>query len=297
MELGLYTKVPHIDIKLNGNTAKVSYNELKLRVDQMEFRVRRRGRDFDNELLQSLEGKSLTASAVTSVKKTPYSVTVCLSGFAEDHEKARQLLADYHTNKTTTISINPPHKISENEIQEMQAVVDSYSVRVTYTEANGIVLKGLDTVIQQARADVQDYLLQRSKGESFHPVYPTTWEPQTSPSELKPVESGGSEWKTIEKRLLETLPNGKIYRIDRIQNKPMWEKYTTLKKWLEKKNNGSANEKNLFHGTSNNPPSLIFKDEVGFDMRYSEGGMWGIAIYFAENASYSDSYAYTTTSM
>jgi len=30
-------------------------------------------------------------------------------------------------------------------------------------------------------------------------------------------------------------------------------------------------------------------------MRYSTGGMWGVAIYFAENASYSKRYAYNTT--
>ena len=34
------------------------------------------------------------------------------------------------------------------------------------------------------------------------------------------------------------------------------------------------------------------RGEVGFDMRYSNQGMWGVGIYFAENASYSNGYAY-----
>jgi hypothetical protein len=35
---------------------------------------------------------------------------------------------------------------------------------------------------------------------------------------------------------------------------------------------------------------LIYEGEVGFDPRFNtKGGMWGIAIYFAENAAYSHS--------
>jgi len=43
----------------------------------------------------------------------------------------------------------------------------------------------------------------------------------------------------------------------------------------------------LFHGTRTTDPSLVYKGEEGFDMRFSEGGMWGKAVYFAVNSSYS----------
>ena len=49
-----------------------------------------------------------------------------------------------------------------------------------------------------------------------------------------------------------------------------------------------------FHGTRGNDPKLIYEGENGFDMRYSNQGMWGQANYFAVNASYSDNYAYQT---
>jgi hypothetical protein len=40
---------------------------------------------------------------------------------------------------------------------------------------------------------------------------------------------------------------------------------------------------------------MIYTSEKGFDMRFCEKGMWGIANYFAVNASYSNSgYHYTT---
>jgi hypothetical protein len=48
----------------------------------------------------------------------------------------------------------------------------------------------------------------------------------------------------------------------------------------------------LFHGTSKNHPDLIFYGEEGFDMRLSREGYWGRAIYFAEKAAYSHTYAF-----
>jgi hypothetical protein len=47
------------------------------------------------------------------------------------------------------------------------------------------------------------------------------------------------------------------------------------------------NVKELWHGTRNNKPSLFYKGEEGFDIKYSNQGMWGKGLYFAENASYS----------
>ena len=50
--------------------------------------------------------------------------------------------------------------------------------------------------------------------------------------------------------------------------------------------------KHLFHGTSSTDPSLIYKSESGLDMRFSNSGMYGKGIYFAEHSSYSDGYAF-----
>jgi hypothetical protein len=71
-----------------------------------------------------------------------------------------------------------------------------------------------------------------------------------------------------------------------------WTYSKVAKKMLEKKNNGNANEMQLFHGTRSLLPSEIYTCEKGFDLRFANSGMWGIAVYFAENASYSNGYAY-----
>jgi hypothetical protein len=61
---------------------------------------------------------------------------------------------------------------------------------------------------------------------------------------------------------------------------------------MARKNNGVVNEMELFHGTRAADPSLIYKEEEGFDMRFSAQGVWGTGCYFAVNASYSHGYSY-----
>ena len=51
--------------------------------------------------------------------------------------------------------------------------------------------------------------------------------------------------------------------------------------------------KQMYHGTRNTAPLMIYSGDEGFDMKFSPGGMWGRANYFAANASYSNGYAHT----
>ena len=53
------------------------------------------------------------------------------------------------------------------------------------------------------------------------------------------------------------------------------------------KNGGRSNTKLVWHGTRNNPPATVYLGDHGFNINYSNDGMWGHGIYFAANASYS----------
>lgn len=46
----------------------------------------------------------------------------------------------------------------------------------------------------------------------------------------------------------------------------------------------------MFHATNNTDPKIIYESEEGFNVNYANQGMWGKALYFAENSSYSDEY-------
>ena len=123
-------------------------------------------------------------------------------------------------------------------------------------------------------------------------VYPKEWETQNETLELKVLERHCNEWSEVAQKFRATLPQKYIVKIERIQNKWLWEKYYQHRDRMKRKNDGVINEKLLFHGTRNTLPSTIYQDEEGFDMRFGRVGMWGNGNYFAVNASYSDDYAH-----
>lgn len=112
---------------------------------------------------------------------------------------------------------------------------------------------------------------------------------------LKIVSPNSSEFAKVLSLMLDTLLNVRIIKLQRIQNKWLWNKYSHHREQMKEKNQGMVNEKDLFHGTRNVDPKDIYACEEGFDMRFSAQGMWGRGNYFAVNASYSDRYAHRTT--
>ena len=63
---------------------------------------------------------------------------------------------------------------------------------------------------------------------------------------------------------------------------------------MAKLNGKDPNEVSVWHGTSKLDPRMIYEDrQDGYMVQYSSKGMWGNGIYFAQNASYSDGYAFS----
>ncbi len=124
---------------------------------------------------------------------------------------------------------------------------------------------------------------------------PSEWQEQSElqTTEVFSVPQESVEWTKVEQKFKSTLSN-QIVSISRIQNKWLWDFYCFQRKKLHEKNNGAINEMELFHGTRQNNPKLIYEGEQSFDMRFSKEGMWGRANYFAVNASYSSKYAFST---
>ena len=90
------------------------------------------------------------------------------------------------------------------------------------------------------------------------------------------------------------MPSVRITKLERVQNKWLWNRYSQHCDEIKEKNGGVLMEKELFHGTGMNDPQLIYQGEEGFDMRFCQTGMWGRGSYFAVDAMYSHNYAYTT---
>jgi hypothetical protein len=101
------------------------------------------------------------------------------------------------------------------------------------------------------------------------------------------------EWKDVETKFKKTMQKAKIEKIERIQNRKVWRVFRNELEDIERKNGGDANCKKMFHGTSGTDPKILYQSEEGFNLNYvSNSNFWGKALYFAENSSYSDGYAF-----
>jgi O-acetyl-ADP-ribose deacetylase (regulator of RNase III) len=164
-----------------------------------------------------------------------------------------------------------------------------------------IRIEGAEHLVDKAVTEVQGEIIEFQSLSSStsaaqadtHCQYPSEWEAQTSTSQLFKLDRYSQEWTRIISKFQETMPDSDIISVQRIQNKWLWERYSQHKERIREKNDGAVNEKELWHGSSRSSSDNIYNSEEGFDMRFSLKGLWGLANYFAEKASYSDKYAFT----
>ena len=163
-----------------------------------------------------------------------------------------------------------------------------------------IRIEGAEHLVDKAVTEVQGEIIEfHSQSSSVSAPqadtqYPPEWETQTSTSQLFELAKISHEYIRVTSRFRETMPDANIISVKRVQNKWLWGRYNQQKDWMHKKNDGAVNEKELWHGSRKSSAENIYSSEEGFDMRYSSEGLWGQANYFAEKASYSDRYAFTS---
>ena len=214
--------------------------------------------------------------------------SLLLVGPKQNLDKAKKEIDDFLKSNLVVEDISLTSALPSDLMHDIRK---KYDVEVSDLTPNKVVLKGLSNNVMRATMEVKELLLRDyTKGTTM--LYPVEWEPQNDELELKLLSSGTPEWSKVSLQLHATLPSAKIIKIERVQNKWLWEKYGQHSERMKKKNGGMINEKMLFHGTRNNSPCSIYQDEEGFDMRFSNAGMWGNGNYFAVNASYSDGYAH-----
>jgi hypothetical protein len=127
--------------------------------------------------------------------------------------------------------------------------------------------------------------------------FPSNWSPQLKSNSCMQVHlsQGSTEWQEVASKMRETMPTAVLHSIHRIQNPDLFSYYTMRKARLEKTLGATPTEVEVWHGSANTDPRLIYEDQQdGFMTQYSSKGMWGSGIYFAENASYSNTYAFSS---
>ncbi|XP_063216299.1 poly [ADP-ribose] polymerase tankyrase-like [Bacillus rossius redtenbacheri] len=129
------------------------------------------------------------------------------------------------------------------------------------------------------------------------------WLPPASPGTLLvDLLTDDKEFLAVEEEMQSTIrehrDNGhsggifcryNIVRIQKVQNRKLWERYAHRRHEVSEENGNQGNERMLFHGS----PFINAIVQKGFDERHAYiGGMFGAGIYFAEHSSKSNQYVY-----
>ena len=181
-------------------------------------------------------------------------------------------------------------------LQNMSEYLITPSLAEHYLTLQGMpqYVEKVALIAEQEKNLEYEQQLQASKGVGGNAYeVPKEWVPQSGNYMLSRVASHSAEWDKAVKPFLKTLPTTKVTRVERIQNKWLWERYCFAKNRMSMANKGCINEEHLFHGTRGTPPEKVIKSEKGIDFRYSGKGLWGEGSYFAVNASYSDNYSHS----
>ncbi|XP_045483729.1 poly [ADP-ribose] polymerase tankyrase [Harmonia axyridis] len=132
--------------------------------------------------------------------------------------------------------------------------------------------------------------------------YDGKWTSNNPGTLLVDLSSDEAEYITVENEMQNSIgqhrDNGqaggvfskyRIVRIQKVQNKKLWERYVHRRQEVAEENSEQANERMLFHGS----PFINAIVQKGFDERHAYiGGMFGAGIYFAEHSSKSNQYVY-----
>ena len=239
-----------------------------------------------------VSGNSSNATDKSVSRQASSSASVSLNGPHQHLSTACNMVETYFKGCLTTKEISLPASVSNSVTNRMIRLGQKYNVQAEHLQrVQKFKFHGVSESVTKAVLAAQDILL--DIGSKNNLEIPMEWEPQTDNVAIKVVPIGSLEWKRVATLVLDTLPQVEVMKIERIQNRHLWEKYIFHARRMKQKNNGNINEKELFHGTSGTLPEKIYADEEeGFDMRFSRSGMWGQGNYFAEKASYSDNYAY-----
>ncbi|XP_036600566.1 protein mono-ADP-ribosyltransferase PARP14-like [Trichosurus vulpecula] len=141
--------------------------------------------------------------------------------------------------------------------------------------------------------DFNTNLATNGKGHSLH-VYrikkpeveiPNHWDDMKDQNlllvELPP---GHVEFERVKDKCYEISAEYTIEKIQRIQNKILWNLYKTKKIFMDKQNKHTKNERRLFHGTDTD--SVSYVNSQGFNRSYAgkNAAAWGKGTYFAVSA-------------
>uniref|UniRef100_A0A8C4Z3T4 Poly [ADP-ribose] polymerase n=1 Tax=Gadus morhua TaxID=8049 RepID=A0A8C4Z3T4_GADMO len=106
-----------------------------------------------------------------------------------------------------------------------------------------------------------------------------------------PLQDSSEEYKEVETLFRQTMTNFDIVKIERIQNKSLWDQFQLQREQMKTKNGGRCvAESKLFHGTDSKFIDAICCSNFDWRICGTHGTVYGNGSYFARDASYSHNY-------
>ena len=254
-------------------------------------------RNVETQHKRKIERHTVTSSKCENeIQSVSQVLTLQASGLLESLEPSLNELRGVIERATVQKECQLNQECSKSFRAELMKNMNKYFVTAELMN-DCLRLTGMPRYVERVHlAAEQQKLADREQmiggGGEFEP--PAHWRQQSEEVMLDVVRPHSTEWNDEVESFRKTLRGATIVRLERIQNKWLWERYCFAKKRMLKTNKGHVNEKHLFHGTRRTQPEKVFRSEKGVDFRFSREGLWGTGSYFAVNASYSDAYAYST---
>ncbi|XP_026218431.1 WWE and TCCD_inducible_PARP_like domain-containing protein isoform X3 [Anabas testudineus] len=143
-------------------------------------------------------------------------------------------------------------------------------------------------------ADVKEKRVRRPLGQSTFAPIPAHWDKSLVPTtgyKRIPLQRLSEEFKEIEALFCKTMRGYDMVKIERIQNKSLWEVFQWQKNQMKNNNkNNNPMEKQLFHGTDSKYVDAICSANFDWRICGTHGTAFGKGSYFARDAKYSHNY-------
>ncbi|XP_026182494.2 protein mono-ADP-ribosyltransferase PARP12 [Mastacembelus armatus] len=143
--------------------------------------------------------------------------------------------------------------------------------------------------------DVKTRKVRRPQSEPNFATVPEHWDKtQIPPTGFQRVSlpHTSDEFKEIQALFCHTMRGFDIVKIERIQNRALWEVFQWQKNQMKSKNRvQSVMEKKLFHGTDTKHVDAICSANFDWRICGTHGTAFGKGSYFARDAKYSHNYA------
>jgi hypothetical protein len=219
----------------------------------------------------------------------------------KDRDKFNELLNKRHFAKKEQLQL--PAILVEDQIKEFEEYIKKLKNKLEDFKIEGDLKERVqvtitffdDKVIKKLKKKLKFY--DKVNEKTIKNEAPPEWGVFPESVRIVVLAAEDPKYQFVMTEFRKTCQN-QIFSISEIQNKSLYKKYKLItseliaaKKVINPQIDTTNFEKYLWHGTRQNNPELIYKDEAyGYDMRHAAVGSWGRGNYFGQTAQVSMGY-------